>query len=383
MKKADILIKNGRVVDPHRGIDAAGTVAVAGGRIVDAAEYADADQTVDAAGCVVCPGLIDYHAHVASVISEMAVDPMAVSFPFGVTTVVDAGSAGTANYEVFRAHSAMLPVRIPAMLHVAPEGNVTTLHSENQDPACWNRPAIRRLLRKYPADLVGLKIRLDRRVLGGLDGARVLDSALELAEETGSRLICHVTNPPFPMNELAARFRPGDVFTHVFHGVENTILDANGSLLPGLLEAQGRGVLMDACNGMRNFSIPVALAGLRAGLLPDIISTDLTGRSAFVRNDNVESLPLVMSKYLAFGMSLPEVLRRVTETPARTLGLLPEIGTLAPGSCADVAILRVLERPVLFRDATGGSFGGGQLIKPEMTIRAGACVYSQVDFQRG
>ena len=379
MKKADILIRNGCVVDPFRDIQAVGTIAIADGRIVDAAEYTGAEQEVDASGCLVCPGLIDFHVHVTSNISDMATDPMMVSFPNGVTTLAEGGSAGTANYEAFRAFSMMLPVRIKVMLHVCPEGNITAQHHENQNPAYWDKKRIHRYFDKYADQIFGLKIRMDCRCLDGL-GIDPLVRAIELAEEVGCPLICHTTNPPVPMNELIKYFRPGDVFTHIYHGTAPTILDENGKLIDGILQAQKRGVLLDASNGRMNFSNRVAQTAIKAGLLPDIISTDLTASTAFIDNKNVVSLPFLMSKYLAFGLPLKEVIRRVTEIPARTLQMLPEIGTLAIGSCADVTILRLLERTQIFKDLSGDSFEGNSLLKPEMTIREGIAVYRQIDF---
>jgi predicted amidohydrolase len=379
MKKAAILIRNGCVVDPSRDIQAVGTIAIADGHIVDAAEYTGAEQEVDASGCLVCPGLIDFHVHVSTIVSDMATDPMMISFPNGVTTLVDAGSTGTANYEVFRASSILVPVRIKAMLHVCPEGNITAQHHENQDPAFWDKKRIYRFMDKYADQIIGLKIRMDCRVLDNL-GIDPLVRAIELAEKIGCPVICHTTNPPVPMNKLIEYFRPGDVFTHIYHGTAPTILDENGKLIDGIIQAQKRGVLLDASNGRMNFSNRVAQVAIKAGLLPDIISTDLTASSAFVDNKNVVSLPFLMSKYLALGLPLKEVIRRVTEIPARTLHMLPEIGTLATGACADVTILRLLERSQQFIDISGDCFEGNKLLKPEMTIREGVTVYRQIDF---
>jgi dihydroorotase len=72
----DILIINGRIIDPANGIDAIGDVATAGGKIAKIQLAADkttkagkpkapakARRVIDAAGKIVCPGLIDLHVH--------------------------------------------------------------------------------------------------------------------------------------------------------------------------------------------------------------------------------------------------------------------------------------------------------------------------------
>lgn len=377
--KADILIKNGRIIDPYGHRDEIGDVAVLGGKIADPCLLDGAVQTVDASGCVVCPGLIDFHAHVASAVADMSVNPMVVAFPNGVTTLVDAGSSGTANYEAFRAFSLLLPVRIMAMLHLSPEGNVTSRHPENQDPDFWDTEKVKRFIRRYGDQLIGIKIRLDNNVLGGL-GMKPLLAAVKLRDEIGCPLICHVTNPPIPMDELITYFKPGDVFTHVFHGVGYTILDERGRVFPAIRRAQEDGVLMDAANGRKNFSANVARAAIREGFLPDILSTDLTAASAFVDNQNVVSLPFIMSKYLALGLSLPEVIRRTTEIPAKTLGLLPRVGCLSQGACGDITVLKEVSRRQVFTDKDGVSITGERLLKPEMTIKDGVCVFRQIDF---
>ena len=60
----DILIHNGRVIDPAAGRDEVCDVAVSGGRIARVGQVrAKARQVIDAADKIVCPGLIDLHVH--------------------------------------------------------------------------------------------------------------------------------------------------------------------------------------------------------------------------------------------------------------------------------------------------------------------------------
>lgn len=379
MSRADYIIKNGCVIDTYNKVHAIQPIAIKNGKIADTSVYNEADQIIDATGCIVCPGLIDFHAHVAVPCCEMAVDPNIISFGTGVTTIVDAGSTGTASYEFFRKYADTTPVRIKAMLNVAPEGLATVRHPENADPKYWNREKIKELFAKYRDDLVGLKVRFDINCLNGM-GVELLESAIQLAEELGCPIICHTTNPPIPMESLIGYFRSGDVFTHIYHGKGNTILDEDGNVRPQFRAAQERGVLLDASNGYKNFSNIVAKKAIDSGLFPDILSTDLIRKSAFADSGNVVSLPFIMSKYIAFGMPIDLVVKAVTETPAKRIGMLDSIGTLDVGTTADISILRIISKNVVFRDLDGNTFDGTQLIRPEMTIKDGQIMFRQIDF---
>ena len=60
----DLVISDGRVMDPESGLDAVRNVGIRGGRIAAITEEAlEGRQTIDAVGLVVSPGFIDLHAH--------------------------------------------------------------------------------------------------------------------------------------------------------------------------------------------------------------------------------------------------------------------------------------------------------------------------------
>ena len=147
-KKVDYLIRGGRVLDPYRGLDAVCDIAVKDGIIVSS-EDVDAAEEINAEGCIVTPGLIDFHCHVCSAISDLPAAPEILCFPTGVTTAVDAGSSGTANYEAFRFLTFNSRVRILAYLNVCPAGLATKAYHENLDPACFQKNTILRYLKKY------------------------------------------------------------------------------------------------------------------------------------------------------------------------------------------------------------------------------------------
>ena len=172
--------------------------------------------------------------------------------------------------------------------------------------------------------------------------------------------------------------RPGDVFCHCYHAKGNTILDDKGHVSKEIWEAKKRGVLFDAANGKSNFAFSVAEPAMAEGFFPDIISTDLTCLTIY--KDYSFGLPYVLSKYICMGMPVDQVLKAATETPAKWLGKETEIGTLAPGARADIAVFRWKEMPVTYRDARGDSYCGKGLLIPQMTVKDGVIVFRQPDF---
>ncbi|MDR3561144.1 MAG: amidohydrolase family protein [Negativicutes bacterium] len=237
-------IKNGRVIDPARNLDAVGDVFVLDGKIVkklEAALLASA-VVIDAAGCLVVPGLIDFHAHLFGGGTDAGIPPDLALLPYGVTTAVDGGSTGSANYESFyRSIVATSLVRVKTFLNIAPAGLTTGRHDEVLDPKVIDRDKTAQLFAQYPSNLIGLKVRQSRGVVGDL-GLAPLEAAVKLADSLGCPVAVHSTDPPGSNDELLALLRPGDIFVHVYHGVGNTIIGGDGKVLPAVRSARQRGV---------------------------------------------------------------------------------------------------------------------------------------------
>lgn len=378
MGKADILIENGRVLDPASGFDGVRTVAVRNGKIIEAAPGMEAAHAIDAGGCYVFPGMIDFHTHIMGGASNLALASPELFLSTGVTAAVDAGTAGCINYPVLHRTVQSSLVKIRAYLLVNSVGQVCLGQNEPADPALYDRDAIRRMFGLYPDELIGLKVRLGKPVVGGF-GTKPLEEALRIAEELGVPVCVHATDPSCTCSELVSMLRAGDVFAHVFHGTGETILDRNGDVHPEVLRAKKRGVLFDLANGKTNFDLGVARKALARGFYPDILSTDMTCDKQFVP-PYAKDQPSILSKLVSMGMPLREAVRAVTETPARAMGMRGRIGTLAPGACADVAVMRLKERSVTYRDFSGAEWTAGQVFVPQMTIADGSIVFCQTDF---
>lgn len=371
-----MVIRNGRVIDTYQKWNQIQDIAIDKGRIVSAEDTEGAEE-IDASGCIVTPGWIDFHAHLAYMMTELGILPDSAYFPTGVTTAVDAGSTGVGNYRAFRAQTEYSQMRIKAYLNICTAGLTSSTYHETIDPACMNREKMLEFMKLYPDQLLGFKVRQSREIAGKL-GLEPLKELNRLAGEAGCSVVVHTTNPPAEPEEITQLLRPGDVYAHVYQGKGTTIL-REGRVRPSLFEEQKRGVIFDAANGGNHFGFSVARQALKEGFLPDIISTDLTVKT-LMKGNRVFSLPFVASKYLALGMEKEAIVKRVTQNPARQLGEERNLGSLANGTEADIAIFRVVPKEVVYQDTFGEEVNGNQLFKTEMTIRHGRTVYRQIDF---
>lgn len=376
MRKVDMVIRNGRVIDTYQKLNGIQDIAVDKGIIVSA-ENAEGAEEIDASGCIVTSGLIDFHAHLAYMTTELGILPDAAYFPTGVTTAVDAGSTGVGNYLSFRAQTEYSQMRIKAYLNICTAGLTSSTYHENIDPAVMNRSKMLEYVKKYSDQLLGFKVRQSREIAGEL-GLEPMKALLSMAGEAGCSVVVHTTNPPAEPEEIAGLLRAGDVYAHVYQGKGITIL-RDGKVRPQLYEDQKRGVCFDAANGGNHFGFQVAKAAIAEGFLPDIISTDITTKT-LMKGNCVFSLPFVMSKYIALGMEIPDIIERVTQNPARQLGEERNLGSLSCGTEADIAIHRLIPRKISYRDFSGEEVLGEQLFKTEMTVRHGRCVFRQIDF---
>lgn len=373
------VIKNGRVYDPCKGSMENRDLYIEDGLLKEFSSQTEY-QVIDAKDCYVAPGLIDYHVHYFKGGAENGVNPDAASFPCGVTTAVDAGTCGAASYEIFqKAVIDQADVRLMAQLLVASGGQLTGKYAENLAPEFIDRDRIKQLFRMYPDSLVGLKTRLSSNIVSPETAEASLKKSVDLCEELGCNLIVHITDPAMDLEKIVSMLRKGDVVCHMYQNKGESILDGNGNVRDGIWKARERGILFDACNGKNNFDLKVAQAAIEQGFYPDVISSDVNTVSYY--QGVLHSLPRVLSKYLAFHMPLERILDAAVLMPAKLLNR-PKLASLAPGTEADLVIFKVEERPIVYEDWTCGRnrLDGREMIVPQMTIKGGNVVYSQVYF---
>ena len=375
-----LVILNGTLTDPASGLDRVADLAVEDGRIAGIGDYhgAAATRTLDAAGCLVTPGLIDHHCHMAP-LSHIGLPSESVCFASGVTTAVDAGSTGCDNFEKHLPFMEQSRLRMLAYLHVCSTGLASLPKAmEDVDLAHFDRDGIRRTLEKHRGRLLGLKLRTSKGVVKEA-GYEPLRATVKLADEVGAEVMVHCTDPPGELSELLEILRPGDIMTHMYMNKGSKLTDASGTVIPAAVKARERGVLFEAADAREHFSFEVSEPAIRAGFFPDVLATDLTKFSMYLR-PTAFNLPNQIAKYTQLGIPFEKVLELCTAAPARLMGLEGETGCLKEGACADIAVFRKETSTIPFGDRPYGN-PDGQLrpcawrLNTMATVRAGEVVY--------
>ena len=370
----DLILKGGEVIDPSRNLRERLDVAVSDGRISGLApnlEPAGGARVIDVSGKLVTPGLIDLHTHVYEGVNQTAVNPDLAGVLSGVTTLVDAGSAGCYTFGGFPRYVAPnADTRIFCMVHIARTGL-------NYQPEISRREDIDveetvRVVEANKPLVQGIKLRAVGPAVPVM-GMEMFHLAKRAARESGVRLMVHIGDRfagdgPTLTQGLLPLMDEGDIITHLFSGNAGRILDESGQVLPEVLDAQERGVFFDTAHGRQNFSFDVARRALDQGVRPLSISTDLTIPG---RLNTVHSMTEMLSRFMALGYSLEDVIRMATVNPARAIGMEDTLGSIAPGRAADVTVLEEVTGDWLFHDTEGDTLRGDKALAPALTVKGG------------
>jgi len=374
MTTIDLLVKGGRVIDPAQDIDEQLDIAVRAGHIVSIGRSLEGQlsssairQTVDATGALVVPGLVDIHTHVYTGVCPLTIPADEVASRSGVTTMVSAGDAGANTIEGFRQLIVnQSRTRILTLLHISMVGLAPFPVGESLELALHDVDAAEAAVSRFRDMIVGLKVRQSGPSVTGANGLEPLRRAIAVGKATGLPVMVHITDSDAPIGELLSLLRKGDIVTHCFTGSENGLREG-GTITGAARSARERGVVFDVGHGAGSFDFEVAEAAGRVDFWPDTISTDLHSLSA----STAKSLPTVMSKLMAVGMPLKEVISAATSRAVRAIGRGDKLGRLQVGSVADIAVLDQTSEPIEFHDTFGHRRTGNGQLKARHTIRAG------------
>lgn len=375
MQILDIQIEGGRIFDPWQGREEMGTIGIVNGKIVEVQKDARAKISIDAKECYVFAGWIDWHTHLFTGGSSFGINPDKF-FAQGVTRAVDMGSAGHGNITALMRELSLRDMETDVFMNVSPIGQPGYGICEPLDKEHFSHPHVGEMIQAFP-QIKGLKLRYSKSIVKEL-GIAPLKQSIEMAQRYGLPLCVHGTDPPIKAAEIVQYLRPGDIFSHVFHEMGNTIFDEKGNIEKEVWEAKERGVLFDVGHGRVNFSFSVAKQAMKQGFYPDILSTDATAATYF-QQAGYQDMAMLMSKFFALGMSLEEVVRCVTVNPAKQLKRLEEEGTLGANSRADIVICRLKEASTTFFDSQGQRQEGEWRLEPCVTISRGEIVYRRQD----
>ncbi|HYA21806.1 MAG TPA: amidohydrolase/deacetylase family metallohydrolase [Thermoproteota archaeon] len=366
----DLLVKGGTLVDPSQGIGEQRDVAVSDGKVAEirrGLSTSSAKQVVDADGLIVAPGLVDIHTHVYDAVMPLGINPDLCCLSKGTTTAVDAGSSGYLNFPGLKEHIIdRSSTRIYALLNIGSLGLMTygtDLEPLQTDPRQVDVANTVRAIRENRDSVVGIKWH-------STYGPKALLSARAAADKAGTIMMCENSAASWvPVSSVLDYMKRGDILTHAFQGGPAPgILDENGSVKPEVLKAVKRGVVIDVGHGAGSFSFETAEKAIGQGLLPDVISTDLHARSV---NGPVFDMPTTLSKFLALGLSVEDVVIRATSGAARAVGLQNGAGTLRVGAAADVVVLRLETGDFVFEDSLGKKRKGERRLITDTVVRGG------------
>lgn len=378
--RPDLILRGGHVIDPLNGRDGPLDVAIAAGKIVAVGPRLSTEgvaRVLDVDGLYVTPGIIDMHAHVFSWHrrSRLSLDPHVNTFSSGVTTVVDAGTAGWKDFDEFKALVIdKAKIRVLTYVNIVAAG----MGGDWEHEADEMRPALAAAVaNEYPDLVVGIKTAhywartpFDANHLPWT----AVDRAVEAGELCGKPVMVDffpwLPERPYP-TLILEKLRPGDIHTHVF-AQQFPILDDQGRVNDFMFAARERGIIFDVGHGAASFWFRNAVPAIQQGFIPDSISTDLhTGNV----NGVVVDMQMTMNKILAAGVPLADVIARSTVAPAREIGH-PELGHLSVGGEADVAVFALDAGPFQFVDCGWATLTGKQRLRCALTLRAGEIVYN-------
>jgi len=374
--KYDLVIAGGEVLDPSQKLRGKRDIGIKNGQVAAIAASIAPErsvQRIDASGKLVTPGLVDLHTHSCPHISGIGLPADELVGITATTTAVSCGDAGWHTFGAFRHWvAAESRTRLFAFVHISAIGLTGCLGASpgemlNLDYAVVDSCA--KTVAENPDMVLGVKVRISDYTVGQ-NGIEPLRRAIKAAEVAGAgaRVMCHIGRAPGNLADLLDLLRPGDVLTHAFSGAGNNVVQ-NGKLLPAAMAAKQRGVIMDVGHGGGSFDFTIADSAMQQGLMPDTISSDI--HAASINSPSYPTLPWVMSKFLALGMPLEEIVARTTIEPAKVIGRVPGLGTLQIGAPADLSILDVVEGPVDMVDTMKNTRHGAKKIVPVLTVRAG------------
>jgi len=363
--RPDLVIANGRVLDPGAGIDGDLDIAIVRGRIHEVAAGLGKqfpDRTIDAGRAWVMPGLVDIHTHCFWGGTYFGIRPDPVAGNTGVTTWVDAGSSGAWNLAAFRTIAETSTRRIRAYVNVSAVGLVArTGELDNLDYI--NEDDLLAVIDEHRDFIVGIKVRMGHPKHGILP----LERAIATARKARLPVMVHVRNGPPDIRDILAILRPADILTHCYTGADMAMV-AQDLWIPEAHEARRRGVLFDVAHGGASFGWKSAEAGFAAGFRPDMISSDLHQLNYFPPNVDLTE---TMSKMLHLGMEISDIVRAVTSTPAEAIRMEGQVGTLKPGAFADLALFEIADGEFTMTDTHGESRTARRKFKHVLTVANG------------
>jgi dihydroorotase len=376
----DLLIKGGRVIDPALEVDKILDIAISEQKIAQVAKdisASEGQQVIAAKGKIVTPGLIDMHCHIYDSIHSISIEPDVAGVKQGVTTVADGGSTGQATFRAFPKY--IIPpsqTTVFCFLHLSSLGQLLTPELRNWEEI--DLDASRDVVNNHRDLIKGIKLRLVGNIIAS-EGLKVIKLTKDFAHSLGLPVMVHIGDPKKQVpasltSDLLEEMESGDILTHVFTSKQGGILLQDGTILPQVKKAIEKGVILEIAHGRNNLNFDVARRSMAQGILPTVLSSDI---NTLCLNGPVFGLSVLMSKFMALGLSLQEVIKMSTINPANALQIANKAGSLKKGMDADVSVLELQTGKWELTDSDDQPLLTTTMLKPRITIKSGKVISAE------
>ncbi len=366
----DLILRGAHVIDPSQELDEVLDVAINKGQIAAVSKSIShtASREIQLEGKILTPGWIDIHAHLYPGSTTWGIHADAHYLSTGVTTAVDAGSAGWSNLAGY-IDNVVAPGRTQflSFVHICGIGLTYGPLPELADLRYADPERTAFMIDHFAEHCVGVKVRQGKGQVGN-NGVAPLQQAILAAELARVPIMVHIGNG-VALPDILQLLRPRDIITHCYQGTGDGILDADNSILPQVLKARSDGVIFDVGHGGGSFDYSVAKQALKHGFISDVISTDLHAHSW---DKPVASMPQTASKLLNLGVNIQSVIAQCTTNAAIAISRDDDLGTLRVGSVADLAAFEIVEGTFDFVDVRGHVERGTRAIETRLCVRSGA-----------
>lgn len=366
--KRNILIKNGLLLDLGSGFSFdKKDILIEKGLITRISNNIEKSgfEVFDANGLILSPGFIDVHVHCYYGKTAIGISPDKIGVKTGVSTLIDAGTSGSATVDDFYTRIIKnSTTRVFALLNVATDGLMTL--SELSNDGAISAQAIQNNICKLHNTIIGLKVRASSSVLKG-KGITPIKVAKEISTDLNLPLVVHIGNAPPKVEEILDIVGEGDVITHCYHNKPNGLFNTDGSPKSEVLLAKKRGVLFDVGHGTSSFSFHIAIKAIENKFCPDFIGSDIYDKNKYTV---VKSLQNTMNKMIASGLKIEEVIQKVTNAPAKHFNL-DRIGFLKEGFKGDITAFKINDSTIRLQDSVGIEIESKHWIESKYTVLDG------------
>ncbi len=344
-QQMDIAVKKGKVTAMHQALSPEENMDV-----------------IDCSGCYISPGWVDLHCH----IGQIGVQVCRLGLKMGVTALADAGTYGPETFNVFldkHYNNAQIPLY--AFLNLRKGGLTYTNILSKNVPGVEDAEGAVGLIEKHPEIIKGLKVRTDSSNTSENNPTFLADVTAGLGVDLDMPVVYHLGNPQPSILDYLKTTKSGDIITHCLRKTNNSIVDQSGKIRPEVIDAASEGVLFDVGHGVASFSFQTAEAALNQGFNDFTISSDIWSIPSLSR---AYTFANVASKFLALGLSIEDITKKISTRPREILGIQ---STIDVGTEIDLTVFSIHEGDFKYTDSANESKIFGKRIIPEYTILKG------------